>query len=151
MTNTAVEWLPARIAEDEKAACQATSGPWTVDRDTGDVGPVDDCGRPDCARLMVSLLPVDDDGAALPRPANALHVARWDPARVLAECEAKRRIVELYTEAIAWAENAEDDNGYDEHVRGAAEGAVADMRAVVRALALPYAHRDDCPEELKQP
>jgi hypothetical protein len=24
------------------------------------------------------------------------HIARWDPARVLAECEAKRRIVEAY-------------------------------------------------------
>ena len=23
------------------------------------------------------------------------HIARWDPARVLAECEAKRRIIEL--------------------------------------------------------
>jgi hypothetical protein len=26
---------------------------------------------------------------------DATHIARWDPARVLAECEAKRRIVEL--------------------------------------------------------
>ena len=30
------------------------------------------------------------------------HVARHDPARVLAECEAKRRIVELWQEFAEW-------------------------------------------------
>jgi hypothetical protein len=29
-------------------------------------------------------------------PEDRAHIARWDPARVLAECEAKRRIVELH-------------------------------------------------------
>jgi hypothetical protein len=29
---------------------------------------------------------------------DAVHIARHDPARVLAECEAKRRIVEWYGE-----------------------------------------------------
>src|SRR4029077_919260 len=34
--------------------------------------------------------------ASLRNPRVQDHIARWDPARVLAECEAKRRIVEQW-------------------------------------------------------
>ncbi len=59
--------------------------------------------------------------------ALAPHFARWDPARVLAECEAKRRIVE---ECRGWMEEPGDDYG---------ARALADT--VLRHLALSYAGR----------
>lgn len=46
------------------------------------------------------------------------HIARWDPARVLAECETKRRLIEL----------GEKDSYWDD---------------VLRLLALPYADHPD--------
>jgi hypothetical protein len=51
-----------------------------------------------------------------------VHVSRWDPARVLAECEAKRRIVEWMGDKV-WHVLYSDD--------------------VLCALALPYADRPD--------
>ena len=67
---------------------------------------------------------------------NAEHMARHDPARVLAECEVKRRIVDLAREA-----RETDGAGY----------ATADayMRDVLRLLALPYAEHPDYRDEWK--
>lgn len=45
-----------------------------------------DESEPTGARYDVATVPNDHDAAR--------HIARWDPARVLAECEAKRQIVE---------------------------------------------------------
>ena len=72
MTDLA-QFILARIAEDETAALEAEE-----------------------ARGSRGWLLADDmvDYGATP-PAVAEHIARHDPARVLAECEAKRRIVEL--------------------------------------------------------
>lgn len=59
------------------------------------------------------------------------HIARWDPARVLAEVKAKRRIIDLYeTQSTRQYENAmEEDRAWV-------------LESAVRALTLPYA---DCP------
>jgi hypothetical protein len=68
------EFLLARIAEDKRVAMDAAGdgeGRWSADA----VG----------------------DGPAGPRSAE--HVARYDPARVLAECAAKRRIVQACRDA----------------------------------------------------
>lgn len=78
---TLTEFLLARIAEDEDRANEAstyTSQRWSV---TAGAGSVDVGGRVDI-ELPASL-------QTLP-----MHIAHFDPARVLAECEAKRRIVE---------------------------------------------------------
>ena len=89
-----VEFLRARLDDDERAARAATPGPWTADREVaGAVGPLDDCGRPDCARMMVQVLETDDDDAPHPVRETAAHIARHDPVRVLAEVKSKRRIV----------------------------------------------------------
>ena len=69
------EFLLARIAEDEEDARKAMPGPWTSD---GGVY----AGHP------------TNEVVDYAYEGNADHIARWDPARVLAECEAKRRIVE---------------------------------------------------------
>jgi hypothetical protein len=94
------EFLPARIAEDATDARLAMAalptGEWLI----SDYGTVyageefDDeglsCGRNDIA------FPLAD---------TELHIARHDPARVLAECEAKRRIVEHWNSTVEWAED----------------------------------------------
>jgi hypothetical protein len=117
------EFLLARIAEDEERARDAAltvgwdgfgdqrirSGQhWVpsyhVVKRARDDGPADRREVAECAPLFGK------------GPAN--HIARWDPARVLAECEARRRIV---TEC-GW-------------------------ETVMRHLALPYADHPDYRDE----
>jgi hypothetical protein len=61
------------------------------------------------------------------------------PARILAECEAKRRVVELYLEARRSYEWDRNDTGF------AAEAWA--YEAVVKQLALPHADHPDYREE----
>ena len=86
---TLTEFLLARIAEDETvaeaAAAHAPGGEWRAyDPDEG----TERAGRFGCVVT----------GGMHPTawPQHAAHIARHDPARVLAECEAKRRIVADY-------------------------------------------------------
>jgi hypothetical protein len=68
--------------------------------------------------------------------ANAQHVARWDPARVVAEVEAKRRIVD-------WSESVEAEftkAGLGERTNGT-------HMVFARWLAAPYAEHPDYREE----
>jgi hypothetical protein len=98
------DFLEARITEDEAAARPATPGPWEWEPETDGWG---DCG-PNLA--TVAKLPPYKDGSQSPvdtiigswghdangisvEPANAAHIARHDPSRVLAECAAKRAII----------------------------------------------------------
>lgn len=70
-----VEFLLARIAEDEAVASAAVSiSPWQSNG-----------GHYVENHAVIAEVEEPEDGA---------HIARHDPARVLAECEAKRRIVE---------------------------------------------------------
>jgi len=75
---TIAEFLLARIAEDEDAARRASiyAAAWTETHDTWQH--------------------VQADGHNVLSGAESVlpHVSRWDPARVLAECAAKRAIVE---------------------------------------------------------
>jgi hypothetical protein len=87
-----VEWLLACIAEDEVAAREAadvTMPEWHVRvEDAYEMQLVHDSrGKAVVFWEQGSL----EDGLLL-----AAHIARHDPARVLAECAAKRRIVELH-------------------------------------------------------
>ncbi|WKD36519.1 DUF6221 family protein [Streptomyces xanthophaeus] len=66
---------------------------------------------------------------------QAEHIVRWNPARVLAEVDAKRRIVDTCEEALA------DDNGM--YFTGWAHG----LGRAVCLLALPYADHPDYREE----
>lgn len=59
---------------------------------------------------------------------QASHIARWDPARVLVECDTKRRIIELL--AASQANCFCDSFGHH-----------ADEERMLRFLALPYADR----------
>lgn len=71
------------------------------------------------------------------------HIARWDPARVMVEVEAKRRILDRYVELMAevahWRARGDED---------AAPVATAwAYEQVVDLLALPYAGRPGYREE----
>jgi hypothetical protein len=67
---------------------------------------------------------------------TAAHIARHDPARVLREVEAKRKILAAY-EPVAW--NDFRDSGEPEYAFGWAEGLGLAVRALAEAAA---AHPD---------
>jgi hypothetical protein len=71
-TTTISDFLLARIAEDEATAKAAAAG----------------------EALLTSLRSIK--ASAWVPDGEITHIVRWDPARVLAECEAKRRLVELH-------------------------------------------------------
>lgn len=66
----------------------------------------------------------------------ARHIACWDPARVLADIDAKRRILDLWTSSDTTAEFPNFDGGH-----------ATALEDVLRLLALPYARRDGYREE----
>lgn len=90
-------WLLERIAEDEAVARAATAGPWTwhpvSNLHADSAGWI---GSPGGLRTSSGVFVAEvsntldglDDGA---------HIARHDPARVLATCAAHRRIVEEHS------------------------------------------------------
>lgn len=79
------EFLEARIAEDEEAARDAHyEGQHWLTEEEG-----------------VYRWPDDELVHMADRTRDARHIARWDPARVLAECEAKRRLIAFAYDADA--------------------------------------------------
>lgn len=72
------------------------------------------------------------------------HIARWDPARVLAEIDAKRRIIVAYMDAVHMyrvMSETDDDGKWDWLFKEEA------LEGVVKLLALPYADREGYREE----
>lgn len=123
-----IAFLAARLDEDEQWAREATDGPW-VDEFSGETG---HCVIPSDAMSTREYVARTQLLAALP---DARHIARHDPARVLREVEAKRRIL------------AECRPG---HLGGPAlelAGALGGL--VLCFLALPYADHEDYREEWK--
>jgi hypothetical protein len=149
---TLTDFLLARIAEDEARAPRRREDYY--DR------PCPRCGRP------VSGLgsPLDDEAVRALHPDDlsslgcSLTMEQWnalmpdlgpspDGARVLAECEAKRRILELaQLDGLTMYERvqAEVDPVDAEDFAGGAEWALIHT---LRALALPYAHHPHYREE----
>jgi len=120
---TIVEFLRARLDEDEAAAKAASPGPWHVGEDGDEVMAVDE--------VKVTA------GFALSNRqllATTVHIARHDPARVLREVESKRAIVDAAV--IAWNESC---NPTDEFWSGVEPM----MRGVLRRLASVYADHPD--------
>ena len=151
---TLTEFLLARIAEDEAAAAAAVSRRDGVDKWEA-VGSGTVVG-PGYDKVKHVMLPSSEDGAAR-------HIARHDPARVLAECESKRRIVTEAFEVAAtidgeWGccHDADDiRRGYREPTPGwgdEPEPLPADCAGpevagkFLQGLALPYADHPDYDE-----
>lgn len=92
MTDDLAAWLLERIAEDEADARDSLPGPWAVTEWPSAVahGRWVITSRHD-PKFVAEFLDYGSDRRV------AHHVARHNPARVLAECDAKRRIVQLHT------------------------------------------------------
>lgn len=93
---TLVEFLLARLSEDEAAAKNATWSRWSAEG----------VWQPDGAQHWAVGVPDQDDDAGRPMilfsdglpngQADIQFVSRFDPARVLAECDNKRRIIAMH-------------------------------------------------------
>lgn len=97
-----VRWLGEQLDEDERIARAATAGPWLVDCESyaeaiiaGDGTSVIAGGR------------WGGEASAFESTEDALHIAAHDPARVLREIDAKRRIVDRF----AWLREHGDTGG----------------------------------------
>lgn len=139
-----VEWLRRQLAIDERLAQSASDSgrTWTAAIDVGDhynipvVTPVavEKLQKSDSRPLLRNDPTVarcqphyDDDGPCA-------HIAEWDPQRVLAEVEAKRRIVDLHEGEHACSTYDRDGN-IDNCTW------VIGYCSTLRLLALPYADR----------
>ena len=128
---TIVEFLLARIAEDEAVARSVIDGDFSEGHwrwDSHRLQPYRSALVND--RDSVVLPPKNDD--VYPSASVAVHIARHDPARVLAECAAKRAIVGHF-----------DDPDYDSYPLNEAK------RTTLRSLAAVYADHPDCRQEWK--
>jgi hypothetical protein len=116
-----VEFLRARLDEDKWAARNAAADhpSWTYD--------------PEQFAVYTDGYPIASHRFGDPlAEVDGVHIARHDPARVLREVEAKRRLI---SEILAECEGA----GFD-HRRGI-------YGKVLRSLAAPYADHPDYREE----
>jgi hypothetical protein len=141
---TLVEFLTARLDEDEASARAASPSPWQY----GDVDSVAGGSLYDATRMIGDLhyeQPDDHDGSIVRHllsgeaDANGAHIARHDPARVLADVKAKRAIVELRA-ALSQMDRADD--------RWEA-GQIQSADFAVRHLATAYADHPDYRQEWK--
>jgi Family of unknown function (DUF6221) len=88
-----VEFLRARLDEDEWVARAAGAGTWTRECDhVGWDGEKLPPSHDTCCVVAGDDIRIYDEGGHDPEQAN--HIARWDPTRVLAEVEAKRDILD---------------------------------------------------------
>lgn len=122
-----IAWLLEQVDKDEHAATAAFSG--QVDRENG--WGID--GRAITPHVGV-----------IHEAVQRVHVARWNPARVLVECEAKRRIISDVIPEV---------NGMDDRIEGewghGLTGPHEEGKLLLSLLALPYADRPGYREEWK--
>jgi len=88
-----IEFLKARIAEDEAVALAATAGPWTWSE-------VEEPSLYSGDEPVISAYGMHTEGFVDAIPEDRAHIARWHPARVLSECAAKRAAVEIHREGV---------------------------------------------------
>jgi hypothetical protein len=135
------------LDEDERVARAASVGPWRASPSIRSVygpgsavvnmpGPL-----PDWATYVV---PPDSEGSEGIEPANAEHIARWDPARVLAEVEAKRRVLDRYAD-MHW--HAPAIPGATSSILQVEDTGACRTCVTVQILAQPYAGQDGWREE----
>jgi hypothetical protein len=90
------EFLNARLDEDEQMAQAASAGlPWRAGTKSDGLP-----SRNEWDLDLVYQYP-DESGVVQCSPEEAPHIARHDPARVLAEVAAKRRIVEIHQRKVS--------------------------------------------------
>lgn len=136
-----VVWLRAQLDDDERGPRSLSGESWSAAEEVFGVRRI----TVDYATVMVvpAVLSV-----------RAEHIARWDPARVLAEVDAKRRIIDEHYVATGY-----DGHRADADVCGRcaeddqAGGSVGDPWpcTTLRLLALPYSGRPGYRQEWRPP
>jgi hypothetical protein len=140
-----VAFLRARLDEDEQVAREITAPEWSEG----------------CSWLadLRDPLPSQRRAYGLPKEwqllseADTRHIARWDPARVLAEVESKRRMLELHSPVKqTFREHTQCDHCADlcHSYSGISCDAPVDALwpcPTARLLALPFADHPDYREE----
>lgn len=118
-----IAFIEARLAEDESMAKAASAGPWRVDDETYAevIYAADDSSVVAGGRWggEASVFETNED---------ARHIVRHDPARVLREVEAKRRLVHRYDEIARLVlpyYPSDRDQGYAEALAEAVRGMAA--------------------------
>jgi hypothetical protein len=130
--NDLITWLRAclnarerELDEDERVAREATPGPWSVDamrtEPTADVVAV---GSRITSAYSEPCCSIED----------AQHIARWDPARVLARVATERADVDAKRRILDEAERYSPELSHGDNGEWAFD-------VVIRLLALPYAER----------
>jgi hypothetical protein len=94
--NELVTWLRAQLDEDERVARAADAGRWLPE----DKGITFEYRADDFHEGEAQARLVADSRA------NQYHIASWDPARVLAEVDAKRQMLDLADRLAADADDA---------------------------------------------
>lgn len=125
MTDDLVTWLRAQLDNDERVARETTVFDWH--RVLKDEAAYDSEGRVETADGQIVIW---DHGCRL-----SAHIGRWNPARVLAEVNAKRRILDECAYEIRDSRRRDTGDGL-----GLSE-------TVLSLLALPYADRDGYRDE----
>lgn len=139
--NDLVDFLRARLAEDEQAARECGGAPWSA--------PIPGQIHVDAKAIADNKLALGQLGyvATVLHEQDRRHIVRHDPARVLREVEAKRRILERhrpeYHLRIRDGAYAQDDDPHcPEHLDGRPWPC-----ADVRDMAAVYADHPDYREE----
>lgn len=141
MTADLVAFLRARLDEDHLTAFAAEGAEWTVEnqKKTRDVETFKNPGAVHFGVWVVTGENGADGVAETTDASHARHIARHDPARVLAEVNAKRRVLGVYNSWEFLARTKPHDPN--------AEITELAVRQTLRALALPYRdHPDYQPE-----
>ena len=129
-----VAFLRRMLDADEQAARDASAGPWWAEDTSPRRWGEERDAEVASSQGRVALLDHDRNGDL-----NAEHVARWDPARVLAEVEAKRKIM---AEAFHHAATIDSEWGCCHDAEEIEQGMCPDQRpdelALLRLLARPY-------------
>ncbi|MEU2075405.1 DUF6221 family protein [Streptomyces sp. NPDC013489] len=118
-----IAFLRARLNEDEQTARHATDGPW-----------VDEPGHPIRGGYELRFVI-----AQQAQRWNSQHIARHDPARVLAEVDAKRRIID---ECAYWLDKI-NESATAEHPYPNLPERGEVVLPVITLLGLPYADHPD--------
>lgn len=141
MTYELVQWLTTQMDEDEQIARAAC---WDDHSDVWTARP------PQASYERCTVVDYLDDGVVAVTPENAdddgvgQHIARHDPARVLREIEAKRQLLEEFSQTGAVPDTPE------RRASPSWKGDFGYLQGLARAvylLALPYADRPGYREE----
>jgi len=135
-----VTWLLAQVAKDEhriKRMTLAAAGGWRYDRERFRLNELDSEGQ-----VRWNLASHADGGEQPIGDVLGEYMENFQPARMLAECEAKRRILEDLGMCLNSRPADPDDEGW-------VESRAEEARDILRIMALPYADREGFKESWK--